>query len=159
MLKLKQVVVYPGQGIGIIEKIESRDILGIKQKYYIVAVVEKKMKIMVPFKKAEEFGLRRIMDTKALAKVFRIFKERRKTRTEKDWKLRYQANLDKLKSGTNKDLAEVIRDLNHRKKKDDLSVMEKKLFENAFNSLVAEICIIKKVEREDAEKLIIKNLK
>jgi len=159
MLRMKQVVVYPGQGIGVIEKIESKDILGTRQKYYIVNIEEKKMKVMVPLKKAEEFGLRKLMTSETLSKMFRVFKQKKKGRTEKDWKTRYQGNLDKLKSGKYREMAEVIRDLYRRKKKDDLSVMEKKLLDNAFNSLLAEVCVIKKMKPEEGELFIMKHLK
>ncbi len=159
MLKIKKLAVYPGNGIGMIEKIESKDVQGIKQKYYVLHMEEKKMNVLIPVKNAEDMGLRPLMSPATLTKVFKIFKERAKKKTEKDWKLRYQNNLDKLKSGNYRDLAEMIRDLHKRYKKDELSIMEKKLYDNAINSLTTEISIVKKTEKEKALELIMKSLK
>ncbi len=159
MLTIKKLAVYPGNGIGIIEKIESKDVQGVKQKYYVLNMEEKRMKVLVPVKNAEALGLRPLMTPQTLLKLFRIFKEKSKKKVEKDWKLRYQGNLNKLKSGIYRDLAEVIRDLHKRYKKDELSIMEKKLYDNAINSLTAEISIIKSIEKEKALELIMKSLK
>lgn len=159
MLQVKKLAVYPGNGIGLIEKIESKEVQGLKQKYYVMNMEEKKMKVLIPVKNAEQMGLRALLSPALVAKVFKIFKERPKKKTEKDWKLRYQNNLDKLKSGNYRDLAEMIRDLHKRYKKDELSIMEKKLYDNAINSLTAEISIVKSLDKEKALEIIMKSLK
>jgi len=159
MLKLKKSVVYPGHGIGIIERVENREILDTKQKYYIVYMEEKKMKVMIPVDKAEAFGLRPVVTPKALNKIFSIFHSKKRSRIDRDWKIRYQSFLERARSGDYRRTAEVIRDLYRRAKKDDLSIMEKKLYENTLQLLIAEVALVKKIEREEAEKLVMKKLK
>jgi CarD family transcriptional regulator len=159
MLKLKKSVVYPGHGIGVIEKVENREILGSKQKYYIVYMEEKKMKVMIPVDKAEEFGLRLVIAPKTLNKIFSIFHSKKRSRIDKDWKIRYQSFLARARSGDYRLTAEVVRDLYRRARKDDLSIMEKKLYENTLRLLIAEVALVKKMSREDAEKLVFKKLR
>jgi len=158
MLKTKQFAVYPSHGVGYIEKIETKEIHGIKQRYYILSMEKKNMKIFLPVKKTEELGLRPIMSTKDVSTVFRILKAKSSTKRKKDWKERYQESLNKFKTGTVKETAELVRDLYRRNKKDDLSVMEKKLFDAAFKLLVEEVGIVKDLGPEEATALILKHL-
>lgn len=158
MLKTKQFAVYPSHGVGYIEKIETKDIHGVKQRYYILNMEKKNMKIFLPVKKTEELGLRPIMTPTDVANVFKILKKKSSAKKKKDWKERYQESLDKFKTGSVKDIGELVRDLYRRNKKDDLSVMEKKLFDAAFKLLVEEVSVVKDLGSEDATALVLKNL-
>ena len=158
MLKTKQFAVYPTHGVGFIEKIETKEIHGTKQRYYILNLEKKNMKIFLPIKKTEELGLRPIMSHQAISKVFRIFTQKTRGKRIRDWKARYQESLNKFKKGTAQDIAEVVRDLYRRNKRDDLSVMERKLFDASFKLLVEEIGIVKKLEPEEATALVLKKL-
>lgn len=159
MFRLKQCVVYPGHGIGIIEKVERKEILGTKQKYYIIHMEDRKMKVMVPVEKAETFGLRPIVTPQGLKKIFAIFKSRKKLKIDKDWKIRYQTFVAMARSKDFRQTAEVLRELGRRYARDELSIMERKLRDNTMNLLIAEVAHVKKIDLAKAEELISKYLK
>jgi CarD family transcriptional regulator len=48
MFNIGDKVVYPMHGAGIIESIEEKEILGNKQKYYIMRMPIGNMKVMIP---------------------------------------------------------------------------------------------------------------
>ena len=52
MFKVGDKIVYPMHGAGTIESIEEREILGEKQKYYIMKMPVGDIKVMVPTKNA-----------------------------------------------------------------------------------------------------------
>ena len=62
-------VVYPMHGAGVIVAIEEREVLGEKQKYYIMALPIGDMKVMIPMKSVDELGLRQVIDDKDVKRV------------------------------------------------------------------------------------------
>ena len=74
--------------------------------------------------------------------------------TEDDWKLRYQNNIDKVKSGSIYEVAEVARDLYRRGREKELSIMERKLYESAYQLVINEIALAKSIEVEEAGNLV-----
>jgi CarD family transcriptional regulator len=69
---------------------------------------------------------------------------------EEDWKLRYQNNIDKVKTGSIYEVSEVARDLYRRGCERELSIMERKLYENAYQLITNELALVKKVDIEEA---------
>jgi CarD family transcriptional regulator len=73
---------------------------------------------------------------------------------EEDWKLRYQINMEKVKTGSIFEVAEVARNLYRRSLEKDLSIMERKLYENAYQLITNEIALAKDLNIEDAGNII-----
>ena len=71
-----------------------------------------------------------------------------------DWKIRYQMNLDLIKSGSIMDIALVVRTLFHRSQIKELPILERKLFDNALRLFVDELSISLNKSKEDIETLI-----
>lgn len=151
--KKEDNVVYPMHGVGIIADIATKVVLSKRKKYYIVELLNTKMRVMVPVDKAEEIGLRHIIAKKDVNKILKLLKEEYIEQDE-DWKIRYQNNLTKVKSGSIKSVAEVCRNLYKRAKDKELSIMERKLYESAYNLVINEIALAKGVETEEASNLI-----
>ena len=61
MFKVGDKIVYPMHGAGTIESIEEKEILGEKQKYYIMKMPVGDIKVMVPTKNAELIGVRDVI--------------------------------------------------------------------------------------------------
>ena len=74
--------------------------------------------------------------------------------TEEDWKIRYQNNMNKIKSGSIYSVAEVCRNLYKRAKDKELSLMERRLYESAYNLISSEIALSKEIDIEEAGNLI-----
>ncbi|MFW5770367.1 MAG: CarD family transcriptional regulator [Spirochaetota bacterium] len=153
MYKVGDKIVYPMHGVGIIESIERKVVLGKRTEYYIVTIINSGMKVMLPTEKADEIGIRRIISKKEVLKVLNLLKKL-DVETEDDWKLRYQGNIDKVKSGSIFEVAEVARDLYRRGREKELSIMERKLYENAYQLVIHEIALSKDVNIEEAGNIV-----
>ena len=149
MFKVGDKIVYPMQGVGEITAIENKNILGKRRKYYLLTIANPGMNVMIPVEKSEEIGVRKIISKKNVTKVLETL-SKGKTKVEEDWKQRYQNNIDKVKSGSIYEVAEVTRDLYKRGRIKELSIMERKLYEKAYQLVTNEIAFSKKIDLEEA---------
>ena len=83
MFNIGDKIVYPMHGAGVIDAIEEKDILGEKQAYYILKMPGE-VKVMVPVDKAEQVGVRNIIDKTSADKVFSVLSQD-ETEMEKNW--------------------------------------------------------------------------
>ena len=150
-------VVYPLHGVGTIDSIEEKTVLGETRSYYIIKLTISDMTVMIPIDKSDELGLRLIVSNNEANKALKLIGGKT-TKMDDDWKSRYQQNFQMIKSGSILKVAEVVRNLFHRNKVKELSIMEKKLYENAYRLLVDEISFVKDLDREDVQNLVSENL-
>lgn len=152
MFNVGDKIVYPMHGAGTIDAIEEKDILGEKQAYYIIKMPGE-VKVMVPTAKAEEIGVRNIIDKENAGKVFEILEEN-ETEMSNNWNKRYRDNMEKMKSGDIYEIADVVRNLAFKQKEKGLSTGEKKMLNNAKQILVSELVLAEHASEEEVEKLI-----
>ena len=157
MYKIGDKIVYPMHGVGKINAIEKKAVLGVKKEYYLVTIDNSGMEAMIPVEKGDEIGIRPVISKNEVKKVLNVI-EKGESKIEDDWKLRYQNNIDKVKSGSIFQVAEVTRDLYKRGQGKELSIMERKLYENAYNLVVHEISLAKDIDLEDAGNMISESL-
>jgi CarD family transcriptional regulator len=153
MFKVGDKIVYPMHGVGKIESIEKKTVLKQRDTFYIITIINSGMKVMIPVEKAEAIGIRAIISKREVSKVLLLLKKK-EVITEDDWKLRYQGNIDKVKSGSIYEVGEVARDLYRRSKEKELSIMERKLYENAYQLVIHEIALAKNVSIEEASNIV-----
>lgn len=153
MFKIGDKVVYPMHGVGEIEGIEKKVILGKRSEYYMINIISNGMKVMIPVNNAKEIGIRNIIPKKDIKKVINILSAEAST-GEEDWKIRYQNNIDKVKSGSIYEVAEVARDLFKRGNEKELSIMERKLYENAYQLITYEVAMSKKIDIDEAGNIV-----
>lgn len=140
MFNIGDKVVYPMHGAGIIESIEEKEVLGEKQKYYIMKLPIGEMKVMIPMNNVEEIGLRAIIDAEGVQKVVGIL-EGEKSKMSQNWNRRYRANMEKIKTGDIFEVAEVVRNLAMRDAEKGLSTGERKMLDNARQILISELVL------------------
>ena len=136
--KVKQKVVYPSQGVGIVTEIFEKKFKDEMNLYYKIYIEASDMIVMVPVAKAEELGIRQIVSAKEAEEALNLLSDEFEPITS-DWKLRYQMNLDLLKKGTVKDIATIVRCLYNRSKVKELPILERKLYDSAKKLLEDEI--------------------
>ena len=146
--KVGDLAVYPAHGVGEIQAIESRVVNGEKHDFYIMKVLENGMVIMIPISNVESVGLRDIINKKEIPKVYEIMKARTDGVPAQTWNRRYREYMDKIKTGSLYDVAEVFRDLSLLKLTKDLSFGERKLFDTAQVLLVRELSTAKNTDEE-----------
>jgi CarD family transcriptional regulator len=143
------LAVYPAHGVGRIEAIESRVVNGETHDFYIMKILENQMVIMIPTWNVASVGLRDIIDEREIPKVYEVMKTEREAGTESQtWNRRYREYMDKIKTGSLFDVAEVYRDLALLKLTKDLSFCERKLYDTAQILLVKELSTAKNTSEE-----------
>jgi len=153
MFKKGDYVVYPMHGVGTIVDITKKTVLNEKKEYYVVELINTKMKVMIPTPTAVEIGLRHIIKKNEVTKILKLLREEYEE-TEEDWKIRYQNNLLKVKSGSILSVSEVCRNLYKRARDKELSIMERKLYESAYSLIINEVALAQNVEVEEASNQI-----
>jgi len=152
MFNVGDFIVYPMHGAGRINAIEEKDILGKKESYYILEMPGQ-VKVMVPTEKAEQIGVRNIIDQSSAEKVFAILEED-ETEMSMNWNKRYRDNMDKMKSGDIYEVADVVRNLSFKQKEKGLSTGEKKMLINAKQILVSELVLAEHSSYEEMEGIV-----
>jgi len=153
MFKIGDLAVYPAQGVGIIERIEQRKISGYQQDFFVMRILENNMIIMIPSSNVANVGLRQIIDRKEVSKVFSILKERDiGAGDNQTWNRRYRDYMEKIKSGSVYEVAEVYRDLTNIQQDKELSFGERKMLDTARSLLIKEISLAKNMKEEDVER-------
>ena len=152
MFKIGDLAVYPAHGVGIIERVESKEISGCRQDFYVMRILDNNMIIMIPTGNVINVGLREIIDRNEVPKLYSILKKRDVVIDNQTWNRRYREYMDKIKTGSVFEVAEVYRDLLILKLEKDLSFGERKMLDTARNLLVKEISLAKKVEEKQIEK-------
>ncbi len=159
MFKIGDLAVYPAHGVGIIEKIENRKISGCQEDFFVMRILENNMIIMIPSSNATNVGLREIINQNEVSKVLSILKKRDiSVNGNQTWNRRYRDYMDKIKSGSVFEVAEVYRDLSKIKRDKELSFGERKMLDTARSLLIKEISLAKNMKEEDVERDIQSNL-
>jgi CarD family transcriptional regulator len=159
MFKVGDLAVYPAHGVGIIEKIENREVSGCQEDFYVMRILENNMIIMIPSSNTKNVGLRQLINQNEVSKVFSILKNKDMyVDDNQTWNRRYRDYMDKIKSGSVFEVAEVYRDLSTIKQDKELSFGERKMLDTAHSLLVKEISLAKNMKEEDVERDIKSNL-
>ena len=142
------LAVYPAHGVGYIESIESKEINGDTMNFYMMKIVENGMVIMIPTSNVESVGLREVIPETEVPEVYKVMQEKAQGADNQTWNRRYREYMDKIKTGSIYDVAEVFRDLFQLKLEKDLSFGERKLLDTAQNLLVQELSTAKDIDEK-----------
>ncbi|PIE97829.1 MAG: CarD family transcriptional regulator [Treponema sp.] len=157
LFKTKQLVVYPGQGVGVVKDISDTEVGDEVIRYYVVYLADLDMTVLVPVDKSEELGLRSIISKKEAEKAIEFLSEEA-VPMPTDWKMRYQMNMDRFKSGKIMEIAAVVKSLYHRSKIKELPIQERKLYEAAYRIFQDELVAALNLDQAATEERIHKAL-
>jgi CarD family transcriptional regulator len=138
--------VYPVHGVAEVVALEQRDIGGSKTPVYILKIIDTGMKIMVPTTNAGSVGLRDLINSKQVKEVYSILKDRDVPRDTQTWNRRYREYMEKIKTGSVFEIAEVLRDLCVLRMTKELSFGERKMLDTARGLLIKELALAKGVD-------------
>lgn len=128
--------------------VQEKDIGGKKRYFYILQLLESGSTILIPTDKVKDVGLRAIIAKKDVAKIYKILKTREVAVDNQTWNRRYREYMEKIKTGSVYEIAEVLRDLYRLKLEKDLSFGERKMLDTAKSLLVKELSLAQQI-RED----------
>lgn len=147
MFSPNQLVVYPAQGVGRVERIERQEIGGISMELYIVRILSNNITLMVPVATATNVGLRALSDKKKAQHVLDSLQDRTtfSGHIGQNWNRRYREYSEKLKSGDLDDVCRVLKELILISGEKELSFGERRLQEQAMSLVTIELaCILNK---------------
>ncbi len=139
--KVGDMAVYPGHGVGVVEGVETRDIAGSRQTFYVLKILENGMTIMVPTSNADAIGMRNLISPAQVAEIYDVLLERDVALDKQTWNRRYREYMAKIKTGSPYEVARVLRDLFVLKGDKALSFGERKMFDMAKGLLLKELAI------------------
>ncbi len=154
MFNIGDIAVYPAHGVGVIEAVENKVIGGVEKTFYVMRILESNMTVLVPKDNAHKIGLRNLISREEARRVYEILRERKISLNHQTWNRRYREYMEKLKSGSIYEVAEVLRDLHLISLQKPLSFGERKLFDTARNLLVKELAFAEGLKEEEVEKKI-----
>ena len=137
-------VVYPNQGVGIIENISTRSFGSAFEKFYLLRFGYNTITVLVPFSNAASIGLRRVTKDREISRVL-SYLSYGECEIHPDWKVRYKENTEKMQSGSLLQAAQVFKALMLLHADKPLSFREKKMLERARHMLVSEISLARSV--------------
>jgi CarD family transcriptional regulator len=149
--KVGDMAVYPAHGVGKIDSIERRKISGDEHKFYILKIMDNGMTIMVPTSNVRNVGLREVIGASEVDIVYDILKERDIAIDNQTWNRRYREYMDKIRTGSIYEVAEVLRDLSILRYQKELSFGERKMLDMAKALIVKELSVAQCLEEDDVE--------
>lgn len=152
MFSVGDLAVYPAHGVGIIERIENQEISGCEQDFYVMRILDNNMIIMIPTRNVNNVGLREIINETELPMLYSILEKRDVALDNQTWNRRYREYMDKIKTGSVFEVAEVYRDLLMLRVEKELSFGERKMLETARTLLIKEISLAKQIGESQVEK-------
>ena len=154
MFSIGDMVCYPMHGIGQIEAIEEQEVLGKTAEYYIIQLINNRVTAMIPVKNADIVGLRNIISPEDAQDIIQYYRTAKPEIGSNNWNQRYRENMDKLKTGTLRDVADVILCLKKRNSIKGLSSGERRMLATASGIFVSELAYaLSATEKEVQKKL------
>ena len=137
-MKIGDVVFYPMHGAGVIDGIENNEVAGMKSSYYILKLPMGNLKLMLPVDNIEQLGLRDVIGKEKIAEVSTVLRDKPEV-TQGSWNKRFQAILDRMKSGDILDVAAVARNLSLQYRKRKITSGERRLMELSRQILISDL--------------------
>ena len=131
-------VIYPNHGLGVVERIEDKTILGTTCGFYHLRIIANETTVLVPLANAEGVGLRRAITDQEVERLFGRLGDG-KIDDHQNWKGRFKDNSDKMRTGDIYDVADVLKSLTFLAKSKSLSFREKRMLDRAKFLIISEV--------------------
>jgi CarD family transcriptional regulator len=130
-------VIYPNHGLGVIERIETKTIMGTTCGFYQLRMAGETT-VFVPVDNVDGVGLRRAINDDEVQRLFNLLGDG-KIDSHQNWKGRFKDNSDRMRTGSIYDVVEVLKSLTFLSKSKSLSFREKRMLDRAKFLVVSEI--------------------
>ena len=131
-------VIYPNHGLGIVERIEEKTILGTTCGFFHLRIVANDTTVLVPVSNVDGVGLRKAISDEEVERIFTILSDG-KIDNHQNWKGRFKDNSDKMRTGSIYDMADVLKSLTFLSKSKSLSFREKRMLDRAKFLVISEV--------------------
>jgi len=130
-------VIYPNHGLGIIERIETKTIMGTTCGFYQLRMANETT-VFVPVDNVDGVGLRRAITDAEVERLFGLLGDG-KIESHQNWKGRFKDNSDRMRTGSIYDVVEVLKSLTFLARSKNLSFREKRMLDRAKFLVISEI--------------------
>lgn len=155
--EIGQPVVYPQQGLGIIRGIKTRQRENGTVSYYEIYLEHTEMTLMIPVSSVKDLGVRALVTAEEAKQAIESISGKPDLGPA-DWKLRYQKNVDLMKTGKIGNIAKVVQTLYNRSKLKELPIHERKLYDGALSLLIDEASIAMDRDKDEISTMILSRL-
>jgi CarD family transcriptional regulator len=131
-------VIYPNHGLGIVERVEEKTILGTTCGFFHLRIVSNDTTVLVPVVNVDNVGLRKAITDEEVERLFGLLSDGR-IDNHQNWKGRFKDNSDKMRTGSIYDMADVLKSLTFLSKSKSLSFREKRMLDRAKALIISEI--------------------
>ncbi len=142
-------VIYPNHGLGTIERIETKTIMGTTCGFYQLKMANETT-VFVPVDNVDGVGLRRAITDEEVERLFSLLGDGN-IDSHQNWKGRFKDNSDRMRTGSIYDVVEVLKSLTFLAKSKSLSFREKRMLDRAKFLVVSEITEVLALETSDVE--------
>ena len=146
-------VVYPSQGVSVVETIAEEVLAGQPMRCYHLRLLSTQSKVMVPVDNSERVGLRPLAEGSEVLRAMKRLKGQ-DANQEHDWKDRYRANLDRIKTGDLDEIVDVLLCLAEVASRKTLSFRERKMYDHARQLLVFEVAEVEGRDPDEVDREI-----
>ncbi|MBN2385107.1 CarD family transcriptional regulator [bacterium] len=155
MFDVGDKIVYPTNGVGIIDEIKTMEISGTQEEFYIIRIVSDNSKIMIPKSKLGDVGIRGLISDDELEKLLEILKSGSSPlELSNKWSKRQREYQEIIKNGSIFDITRILKNLSELQQEKELSYSEKKIFENVKRMIISEMAHVKNIDLDKAEEMI-----
>src|SRR5437660_3763289 len=123
-------VIYPNHGLGVVQGIETKTILGTTCGFYHLRMVANETTVLVPVDNVDGVGLRRAIGDEEIERLFGLLGDG-KIDNHQNWKGRFKDNSDRMRTGSIYDVVEVLNSLTFLARSKNLSFREKRMLDRA----------------------------
>jgi CarD family transcriptional regulator len=136
--ELGDKVIYPNHGLGVVERIETKTIMGTTCGFYTLRMVANDTTVLVPVDNVDSVGLRRAIEDAEVERLYVKLGDG-KIDNHQNWKGRFKDNSDKMRTGSIHDVVDVLKSLTFLAKSKNLSFREKRMLDRARFLVTSEI--------------------
>ncbi len=136
--QLGDKVIYPNHGLGVVEQIETKTIMGTTCGFYTLRMVANDTTVLVPVDNVDSVGLRRAIEDAEVERLYAKLGDG-KIDNHQNWKGRFKDNSDKMRTGSIHDVVDVLKSLTFLAKSKNLSFREKRMLDRARFLVTSEI--------------------
>ncbi len=135
-----KIVIHPHHGPSTVQEIATRTIRGERTKYLTLLTHEGEISVSMPTDRAEELGIRRVMDLAGVREIFDVLMDESGPHN-RIWSRRYKDYTQRLNSGDVATIAGLVRDLMRRNEERRVSYGEMGVLREAHALLTAELAL------------------
>ena len=151
--KIGDKVIYPNHGLGVVEKVEEKTILGTTCGFFHLKILSNETTVLVPVANVDNVGLRRAITDEEVERLFQLLGDG-KIDNHQNWKGRFKDNSDKMRTGSIYDMADVLKSLTFLAKSKSLSFREKRMLDRAKALIISEISEVMRSTVADIEERV-----